>query len=122
MIPIDRQCTLLGISRSAYYYQAAEMDPFDLALMKQIDEQYTRTPFYGVLRMTAQLRREGHRVNPKRVRQLMRLMGLKAIYPKPNLSQAATAHPKFPYLLNGLTVDRPDQVWGADISVPQQAA
>ena len=68
MIPIDRQCALLGISRSAYYYRAAEIDPFDLELMKQIDEQYTQTPFYGVLRMTAQLRRGGHGVNPKRVR------------------------------------------------------
>lgn len=116
MIPIDRQCVLLGISRSAYYYQAAEIDPLDLVLMKQIDEQYTRTPFYGVLRMTAWLRRGGHRVNPKRVRRLMRLMGLEAIYPKPNLSQAAAAHPKYPYLLKGLTIDRPDQVWGADIT------
>jgi putative transposase len=122
VIPIDRQCALLGISRSAYYYQAAEIDPLDLALMKQIDEQYTRTPFYGVLRMTAWLRRCGHRVNPKRVRRLMRLMGLEAIYPKPNLSQAAKAHPKYPYLLKGLTIDRPDQVWSADISVPQEAA
>ena len=116
MIPIDRQCALLGISRSAYYYRAAEIDPFDLALMKQIDEQYTRTSFYGVLRMTAQLRRSGHGVNPKRVRRLMRLMGLEAIYPKPNLSHAAAAHPKFPYLLKGLTIDRPDQVWSADIT------
>lgn len=116
MIPIDRQCALLGLSRSAYYYQAAEIDPSDLALMKQIDEQYTRTPFYGVLRMTAQLRRGGHRVNPKRTRRLMRLMGLEAIYPKPNLSCAAAAHPKFTYLLKGLTIDRPNQVWSADIT------
>lgn len=116
MISIDRQCALLGISRSAYYYQAAEIDPIDLALMKQIDEQYTRTPFYGVLRMTAWLRRCGHRVNPKRVRRLMRLMGLEALYPKPNLSFASAAHPKFPYLLKGLTIDRPNQVWSADIT------
>lgn len=97
MIPIERQCALLGISRSAYYYQPVEIDPMDLTLMKKIDEQYTRTPFYGVLRMTAWLRRGGHRVNPKRVRRLMRLMGLKAIYPIPNLSCAAAAHPKYPY-------------------------
>jgi len=116
VISIDRQCALLGISRSAYYYQAAEIDPIDLALMKQIDEQYTRTPFYGVLRMTAWLRRCGHRVNPKRVRRLMRLMGLEALYPKPNLSFASAAHPKFPYLLKGLTIDRPNQVWSADIT------
>ncbi|MES4785139.1 MAG: hypothetical protein C4294_04240 [Nitrospiraceae bacterium] len=116
MIPIDRPCALLGISRSAYYDRPAEIDPFDLVLMKQIDEQYTRPPFYGVLRMTAWLRQGGHQVNPKRVRRLVRLMGLEAVYPKPNLSQAANAHPKDPYLLKGVTIDRPDQVWGADIT------
>lgn len=107
VIPIERQCALLGISRSAYYYQKAEIDPLDLTVMEQIDEQYTRAPFYGVLRMTAWLRRCGHGVNPKRVRRLMRLMGLEAIYPKPNLSKAAAVHPKYPYLLRGLTIDVP---------------
>lgn len=84
--------------------------------MKLIDEHYTRTPFYGVPRMTAWLRRQGHRVNPKRVRRLMRLMGLTAIYPKPWLSQPAKHHKKYPYLLKGLEIARPDQVWSADIT------
>jgi putative transposase len=84
--------------------------------MKLIDEQYTRTPFYGVPRMTAWLRRQGHRVNPKRVRRLMRLMGLAAIYPKPWLSQPAKNHKKYPYLLKGLEIARADQVWSADIT------
>ncbi len=85
-------------------------------LMKHIDEQYTRTSFYGVPRMTAWLRREGYEVNPKRVRRLMRTMGLEAIYPKPWLSKASKEHKKYPYLLNGLTIDCPDQVWCADIT------
>jgi putative transposase len=84
--------------------------------MHLIDEQFTRTPFYGVDRMTRWLRRQGQRVNPKRVRRLMREMGLEAIYPKPRLSQNATAHPRYPYLLRDITIDRPDQVWCADIT------
>jgi len=86
MISISRQCNLLGIYRSSYYYCPQKDESYNLMLMDLIDKQYTRTPFYGVARMTAWLRREGHRVNPKRVRRLMRLMGLEAIYPKPQLS------------------------------------
>ena len=88
----------------------------NLMLMRLIDEQYTRTPFYGVPRMTAWLRREGFRVNPKRVRRLMRVMGIEAIYPKPNLSRLLKEHKKYPYLLNGLIIDQPDQVWATDIT------
>lgn len=84
--------------------------------MRLIDEQYTRTPFYGVPRMTAWLRRQGHRVNPKRVRRLMRTMGLSAVYPKPWTSKPAKGHKKYPYLLKGLVIDRPNQVWSADIT------
>lgn len=115
-IPIYRQCELLGVSRAAYYYEPRAVSALNLALMKLIDEQYTRTPFYGVPRMTAWLRRQGFKVNPKRMRRLMRLMGLEAVYPKPWLSKPAKGHKKYPYLLKGLIIDRPDQVWSADIT------
>jgi putative transposase len=116
MILVSRQCELLGLSRSAYYYQAQRDDSYNLQLMNLLDEQFTRAPFYGVDRMTAWLNREGYRVNPKRVRRLMRLMGLEAICPKPRLSQSTQEHKKYPYLLRDLVVDRPDRVWYADIT------
>jgi hypothetical protein len=81
------------------------MDPYDLLLMQRIDEQYTRMPFYGSRKMTAFLRRGGHRVNRKRVRGLMRQMGLEAIYPRPRLSQAHPEHEIYPYLLREVTLD-----------------
>jgi len=84
--------------------------------MNLVDEQYTRTPFYGVPRMTAWLRRQGYGVNHKRIQRLMRLMGLEAIYPKPRLSIPSKEHKIYPYLLKGVSIDRPDQVWGADIT------
>jgi putative transposase len=84
--------------------------------MNLLDEQFTRTPFYGVDRMVAWLNRQGHPVNPKRVRRLMRLMGLEAIYPKPRLSQATQEYKRYPYLLRDVVIDRPDQVWCADIT------
>jgi putative transposase len=114
MIPISRQCDLLGLTRSSYYYGSQRDDCHNLYLMNLIDEQFTRTPFYGVERMTAWLRRQGEEVNRKRVRRLMRLMGLEAIYPKPRLSLSNQAHKKYPYLLANLTVAHPDQVWCAD--------
>ena len=77
LVPIARQCDLLGISRSAYYYQSCKDESYNLALMRLIDEEYTRYPFYGIEKMTAVLRRQGHTINPKRIRRLMRLMGLK---------------------------------------------
>ena len=92
------------------------MDPYDLVLMQQIDEQYTRTPFYGSRKMAAFLRRAGHRVNRKRVQGLMRQMGLEAIYPRPRLSQAHLEHEIYPYLLQDLNLERVDQVWAADIT------
>ncbi len=85
-------------------------------LMNLLDEQYTRTPFYGVQKMTVYLNEQGHHVNVKRVRRLLRTMGLEAIYPKPNLSKANPEHKKFPYLLRGLAIVRCDQVWSTDIT------
>jgi len=115
-IPVCRQCKLLGLSRTAYYYEPVGVDEFALILMRLIDEQYTRTPFYGVRRMTAWLKRQGHDVNRKRVRRLMGLMGLEAVYPKPNLSRALREHKKYPYLLRDMVIERPDQVWSTDIT------
>jgi putative transposase len=115
-ISITRQCDLLGLSRSGYYYQSHQDDTYNLALMRFIDEEYTRHPFYGIERMTAVLRRHGHQVNPKRVRRLTRLMGLEALYPKPNLSKPIIGHKIYPYLLNGVSIDRTDQVWSTDIT------
>ena len=84
--------------------------------MRLLDEQYTATPYYGVRRMTALLRQRGYAVNPKRLGRLLRLMGLEALYPKPRLSQPAAGHTIYPYLLRGVTVDRVNQVWSADIT------
>jgi putative transposase len=92
------------------------IDPYDLLLLKRIDEQYTRMPFYGSRKMTAFLRREGHPVNRKRVQGLMRQMGLEAIYPRPRLSQGHPEHEIYPYLLRGVRLNRVDQVWAADIT------
>lgn len=89
--------------------------------MRVIDEQYLKTPFYGVRRMTAKLRSLKYEINEKRVRRLMRKMGIEAIYCKPNLSKATKAHKKYPYLLRGIAVDRADQVWSTDITyIPMQ--
>jgi putative transposase len=115
-LSVRRQCELLGLSRASYYYQAATETPENLQLMRVIDEQYLKTPFYGYLRMTAHLRRTGLTVNPKRIRRLMRLMGLVALYPKPKTTVANPAHRVYPYLLRGLAIVRPHQVWSADIT------
>lgn len=115
-ISVRRQCALLGLNRSSLYFQPCPVDPLTLDLMHLIDAQYTRAPFYGVLRMTAWLEREGHAVNPKRVRRLMRRMGLEAVYPKPRLSDPHPDHRIYPYLLRGMVIDRPDQVWCSDIT------
>ena len=120
-LSIRRQCELIGLNRSSLYYQPAGESAYNLHLMRLLDEQYTRTPFYGWLRMTAYLRREGRMVNPKRVRRLMRLMGLQAIYPKRKTSTPAPGDKRYPYLLRGLKITRPGQVWSTDITyVPLQ--
>lgn len=119
-IPVRRQCELLGLSPSTLYYKASGDDAFNERLMRLIDEQHLRTPFYGVEQMRLHLNRllaaEGMTVNPKRVRRLMRLMGLEAISPKPRLSRQNPEHTVYPYLLKGMTIDRPDQVWCTDIT------
>ncbi|KXK30054.1 MAG: transposase, partial [Candidatus Brocadia sinica] len=115
-ISVSRQCELLGISRSVFYYKAIGESAYNLQLMNLIDEYYTGYPFYGVRRLTAWLRKEGHEVNPKRVKRLMRKMGLYAIYPKPWLSKGGEGHKKYPYLLRGLSIEYPDHVWCADIT------
>jgi putative transposase len=115
-IPIARQCELLGLARSSLYYRPSPEDETNDPLMRLIDEQYTRTPFYGVRRMRHWLGDQGYIVNPKRVGRLMRRMGLEAIYPKPRLSASGKENRKYPYLLGGLTIDRPNQVWATDIT------
>ncbi len=87
-LSLRMQCDLLGINRSSLYYRPVEIDSYTLQLMHELDKHYTETPFYGVLKMTQHLRLLGHQVNPKRVRRLLRKMGLEAVYPKPKLSQA----------------------------------
>jgi putative transposase len=113
---VVRQCGLLELPRSTLYYEPVGENDFNLGLMRLIDEQFTKRPFYGVARLTASLRRLGFEVNPKRVRRLMRVMGLEAIYPKPRLSANGPGHKVYPYLLKEVTVDRPDQVWATDIT------
>jgi putative transposase len=116
VLSVRRQCTLPGLSRRGLYYRPVGESAENLQLMGILDETYTQRPFYGVRKMTAHLRRADHAVNPKRVRRLMRQMGLEAIYPKKRLSLAAEGHKRHPYLLRDLLIDRPDQVWCADIT------
>ena len=116
-LSLRRQCQLLDLNRSSYYYQAAPESELNLALMRAIDEQYMKTPFYGYPKMTAYLcRQRGYLVNPKRIYRLMRLMGLQAVGPKPNTSQPSKEHKIYPYLLRGLKIERVDQVWSTDIT------
>jgi len=110
------QCTLLDISRSGLYYQPKGISEEDLTLMKLIDRQYLATPFYGARKIAAWLKSQGHRVNRKRVRRLMRIMGLNAIYRRPRTSKPAPGHKIYPYLLSDMKITRPNQVWAADIT------
>ena len=118
---IRRQCELIGLNRSTFYYAPATASAFNLQLMRLLDEQYTKTPFYGWPRMTAHLRRLGLLVNHKRVQRLMRTMGLQAIYPKPRTSTAAKDHKIYPYLLGAVAMSRPNQVWSTDITYVRMA-
>jgi len=113
---VRRQCQLLGLSRSSLYYQASVEKQENLCLMRLLDEQYTRTPFYGIRRMTAWLQSQGCKVNHKRVQRLLRKMGLEAIYPKPRTTISAASHKIYPYLLRGTKIVRVNQVWSADIT------
>ncbi len=120
-LSVTRQCALLELPRSSYYHRPEPEPAENLRLMRVIDETYLAYPFFGSRQMECWLRRQGHRVNRKRVQRLMRLMGLEAIYQKPNLSRANAAHRVYPYLLRHLAVTRPNQVWATDITyVPIQ--
>lgn len=121
-LTVSRQCELLGLPRSSFYYEPRPVSPEQLELMRAIDELYLAYPFYGSRQMTRALHREGYEViGRKRVQRLMRLMGLEAIYQKPNLSRPNVAHKIYPYLLRNLAVTRANQVWAADITyVPIQ--
>jgi putative transposase len=115
-LSLVRQCSLLGVSRSSLYYQPVPDSAEDLELMALMDRQYLKTPFYGSRKMTAWLRSQGYQVNRKRVRRLMQVMGLQAIYRRPNTSKPAPDHQVYPYLLKGLEINRVNQVWTADIT------
>jgi putative transposase len=115
-LSIRRQCDLLGLNRSSFYYQPAGESELNLTLMRLIDAQYTQTPFYGWPKMTVYLQKSGYPINHKRVQRLMQLMGLQAVYPKPRTSTPAPGHKIYPYLLRGLKITRPNQVWSADIT------
>lgn len=111
-----RQCDLLGLNRSGLYYQPSGESEQNLMLMRLIDKEYTRRPFYGNRRMTAWLCGQGHEVNRKRVARLMEVMGIEAIYPKPKLSQPGAGHKIYPYLLRDVAVTGVNQVWSTDIT------
>jgi putative transposase len=113
---VSKQCELAGVSRSSWYYQPQRENAENLALMKRLDRLYTRWPFYGVRRMTLELYNQDYQVNAKRIRRLIRLMGLEAIYPKPRLSCNGTSHPRYPYLLKAMAIQFSNQVWCADIT------
>lgn len=121
-LSIRRQCQLVGLSRATYYRQSATESPLNLGLMRLIDEQYTRTPFYGYRKITAHLRRLSRDdtdiplVNHKRVAALMQKMGLQAVFPRPRTSVPVPGHKRYPYLLRGLPITRPNQVWSTDIT------
>ena len=115
-LSVVRQCTLLSISRSGLYYQPKGISEEDLTLMKLIDRQYLATPFYGSRKIAAWLKSQGYKVNRKRVRRLMRIMGIRAIYRHPRTSKPAPGHKIYPYLLGGMEITRPNQVWATDIT------
>lgn len=119
-ISITRQCELIHLPRASYY-RSVDYGPVveteeNLNLMRLIDEEYTRHPFYGSRQLRNYLRRQGHKVNRKRVQRLMRLMGIMSVAPKPNTSKKGKAHKIYPYLLNNLVIDKPNQVWCTDIT------
>lgn len=115
-LSLARQCQLLGLSRSSFYYRPRLVDEMDLRLMRLIDEQFLITPFYGSRRITAHLQRNGHVINRKKVQRLMGLMGLVAIHPVPKTSIPHPEHKVFPYLLKDVVIERPNQVWSTDIT------
>jgi putative transposase len=115
-LSVRRQCDLLQVARSSLYYPPVEVSAEELSLMRRIDELYLVRPYYGSRRMTVALQAEGYEVNRKRVQRLMRIMGLEGMAPGPNTSRPRPEHPVYPYLLRGLPIVKPDQVWAADIT------
>jgi len=115
-VSVFRQCQLMSISRSSYYYQGIGESSLNLELMRIIDEQYLKTPWYGSRQMTRHLRRQGYAVNRKRIKRLMQKMGIEAVYQRPGTSIPHPEHKIFPYLLRGMSIDRPSQVWCSDIT------
>lgn len=115
-LSISSQCRLLAIHRSGLYYQPVEERAENLHLMRLLDEQYFKTPFYGVRRLTVWLQSLGYKVNRKRTARLMKLMGWQTIYRKPNLSKPGIGHKIYPYLLKGMKIENPNQVWAMDIT------
>ena len=116
VLSIVRQCVLVGLSRSSWYYEVATESAANLRLMRLIDAEYTCRPFKGSRQITSWLRRRGEPVNRKRVRRLMRLMGLEAVAPKPRTTWRNEAHNVYPYLLRDLEILRPNQVWATDVT------
>jgi putative transposase len=110
-LSVQRQCELLGLPRSTYYYQPRPESAENLRLMRRLDELYLNCPFFGSRRMAVTLG-----VNRKRMQRLMAILGIEAHYPKPNLSRPAPGHEVYPYLLRGVSIERPNQVWSTDIS------
>ena len=115
-MPVKRQAQLLQLSRSSVYYQPRPISPRDLTLMRRLDELHLQLPYYGSRKLSAQLRREGHEVGRRHVTTLMRRMGIEALYRKPRTSIPARDAAIYPYLLSGLVIERPNQVWASDIT------
>jgi putative transposase len=115
-LSITHQCELLSLSHSSYYYHSKSISEEERSLLRLLDEQYLKTPFYGSRKMTVYLRELGYRVNRKRVQRLMRELGIEALYPKPRLSKANLVHQVYPYLLRDLTIETANQVWCTDIT------
>lgn len=115
-LSVKRQCELIGISRSSYYRKESSESKENLKLMRLIDEEYTRHPFYGTRKIRDYLRRQGYRVNRKRVQRLMRLMGLSSIAPRKRTTTICKDHKIYPYLLRNLNIDHCDHVWCSDIT------
>ena len=115
-LSVRRQCALVGVARSGIYRPKPVTSVDDLAVMRRIDELHLELPFYGSRRMTFELNKKGRGVNRKRVRRLMRVMGIEALVPRPGTSKAAPEHKIYPYLLRGLKIVEPNHVWAADVT------
>ena len=116
VISLKKQCELLSLNRSTYYYEPIAETELNLYLMKLIDEIYTETPSFGSRKIKEALARRGYEVNRKRIQRLMRVMGIEVIYPRPNLSKPDNGHRRFPYLLKGVKIEGINHVWSTDIT------